>query len=98
MIELVQDLSMPAIVSGAIAIFCLVTSLFFRSRRTILSVQFVALAAFTAHYLALGLEVAALANALGAIQVGAAIFAASNANLRRLGYSLIGLMVVLSIW
>jgi hypothetical protein len=88
----------PAVLSGAAALLCLVLSPVFRSRRTILLVQLAALVSFSVHYYYLDLSLAALANGLGAVQVGAAIFAVGSTNMYRLGYTLIGLMVVLSLW
>jgi hypothetical protein len=101
-IQIMTDLALaqtaPAILSGAAALLCLVLSPVFRSRRTILLVQVAALLSFTLHYFCLGIEIAVLANFLGALQVGAALFAAGSQHMRRLAYTLIALMVLLSLW
>lgn len=93
---LLQDL--PATFTGLAAAACLTAAPAFRSRRMILIVQLAAGVCFAAHYLCLGITVAALANMLGLVQTGAALFAARSAAMNRLGYALIGLMVVMGLF
>ncbi|MGD1876267.1 MAG: YgjV family protein [Kiloniellaceae bacterium] len=85
----------PAILTGIAATLCLSAAPMFRSRRMILLVQLGAALCFSAHYLCLGLTVAAVANMLGMVQIGAALFAEKSRAMSRLGYALIGLMALL---
>jgi Bacterial inner membrane protein len=96
--SLAQDA--PAILTGLAATLCLSTAPLVRGRRMILLVQLGAALSFSAHYLFLGITVAAAANMLGMVQIGAAIFADKSRAMNRLGYLLIGLMVLfgLAFW
>ncbi|MEL6206838.1 MAG: YgjV family protein [Pseudomonadota bacterium] len=82
------------IVTGVAAALCLTCGPAFRNRQAILSAQLCAGACFVAHYLCLGITVAAAANVLGLVQTAAAIFAARSTSMTRVGYALIGLMVL----
>ena len=87
----------PAIATGVAAAFCLTASPMFRSWRMILLAQLAAGICFAAHYLCLGIAVAAAVNVLGAVQTGAALFAARSTAMHRLGYALICLMALLGL-
>jgi hypothetical protein len=88
----------PAILTGIAAAACLTAAPAFRSRRTILLVQLAAGLCFAAHYLCLGITVAAAANMLGMVQTGTALFAARSSAMNRLGYALIALMALTGLW
>lgn len=90
-----QDL--PTLLTGLAAATCLTAAPACRSRHSILVVQLAAGLFFAAHYLCLGLSGGALANILGSVQTAAAIFATRSAAMNRLGYGLIGLMVILAL-
>jgi hypothetical protein len=95
-LSLAQDA--PAVLTGIAAALCLTAAPAFRSRRTILLVQLAAGLCFAAHYLCLGITVAAAANMLGMVQTGAALFAARSSAMNRLGYALIALMALTGLW
>lgn len=95
-LSLAQDA--PAMLTGIAAALFLTAAPAFRSRRMILLVQLAAGLCFAAHYLCLGITVAAAANMLGMVQTGAALFAARSTAMNRLGYALIGLMVLTGLW
>lgn len=90
-----QDL--PTLLTGLAAATCLTMAPACRSRQSILIVQLAVGLFFAAHYLCLGISGGALANILGSIQTAAAIFASRNAVMHRLGYALIGLMIMLAL-
>jgi hypothetical protein len=89
---LLQDL--PATLTGVAAALCLTAAPAFRDRRMILLAQLAAGVCFSAHYVCLGISVAAAANMLGSMQTAAALFSARSAAMNRLGYALIGLMAL----
>jgi hypothetical protein len=95
-LSLAQDA--PAVLTGIAAALCLTAAPAFRSRRTILLVQLAAGLCFAAHYLCLGITVAAAANMLGMVQTGTALFAARSSAMNRLGYALIALMALTGLW
>lgn len=86
------------VVTGIAAALCLTFGPAFRSRHAMLTAQFGAGVCFVAHYLCLGITVAAAANVLGLMQTLAAIFAGRSATINRVGYALIGLMVLSGLW
>lgn len=88
----------PTILTGLAAALGLTLSPLFRKRRTILLAQLAAGICFAAHYACLDITAAAATNALGLVQVLAALFAARSATMNRLGHVLICLMVLLSLW
>ncbi|MBZ8132885.1 YgjV family protein [Afifella sp. IM 167] len=90
----------PAILTGLAAATCLSAAPAFRSRQLVLIAQLGAALCFAAHYLCLGITVAAAVNLLASVQTFAAIFSARSATLNRLGYALICLMalVCLALW
>lgn len=88
----------PTILTGLAAALGLTLSPLFRRRRTILLAQLAAGICFAAHYACLDITAAAATNALGLVQVLAALFAARSATMNRLGHVLICLMVLLSLW
>ena len=88
----------PAVLTGIAAALCLTAAPLFRHRRTILLVQLAAGLCFSAHYLCLGITVAAAANMLGMVQTSAALFAARSTAMSWLGYALIGLMALAGLW
>lgn len=90
-----QDL--PTLLTGLAAATCLTMAPACRSRQSILIMQLAAGLFFAAHYLCLGISGGAQANILGSIQTAAAIFASRNAVMHRLGYALIGLMIMLAL-
>lgn len=93
--NLVEDA--PAILTGVAAALCLTATPMFRSRRMILLAQLAAGLFFAAHYICLGIAVAAAVNMLGAVQTGAALFSARSAAMNRLGYALIVLMALVGL-
>jgi hypothetical protein len=95
-LSLAQDA--PAVLTGIAAALCLTAAPAFRSRRTILLIQLAAGLCFAAHYLCLGITVAAAANMLGMVQTGTALFAARSSAMNRLGYALIALMALTGLW
>ena len=80
--------------SGIGAALCLTCGPAFRDRSAILAAQFGAGMCFATHYLCLGLTVAAATSVLGVVQTGAAMRAPESRSMTRLGYALIGLMVL----
>jgi hypothetical protein len=86
------------ILTGVAATLCLTAAPMFRSRRMILLAQLGAGICFAAHYVCLGIAVAAAANMLGTVQTGAALLAGRSAVMSWLGYVLIGLMVLLGLY
>lgn len=66
----------------------------FRTRCNILGAQFVAGAAFAAHYATLGIPVAAAVNVLGCAQTLAAMHATGHRSARFIGFSVAVLMVL----
>ena len=88
----------PAILTGVAAALCLTAAPIFRARRTILLVQLAAALCFAAHYFCLGIAVAGAVNILNGFQIGVALFAGRSAAMNRLGYALIGLMVLVGFW
>jgi hypothetical protein len=86
--------------TGLAAAVCLSSAPLCRSRRAILLVQLAAGVFFAAHYVFLGITVAAAANMLGTVQTAAALFSARSASMARLGYALIALMALagLAFW
>jgi hypothetical protein len=86
------------LMTGIAAALCLTCGPAFRCRQAMLVAQFAAGACFLAHYICLGITVAAAANALGLVQTLAALFAARSAAMKRLGYGLIILMVLSGLW
>jgi Bacterial inner membrane protein len=86
------------ILTGVAATLCLTAAPMFRTRRMILLAQLAAGIFFAAHYLCLGIVVAAVANMLGTAQTGAALLAARSAAMGWLGYVLIGLMVLVGFY
>ncbi|KRS19203.1 YgjV family protein [Roseovarius indicus] len=86
------------LLTGLAAILCLSSSPAFGNRKAMLTAQLAASAFFLAHYLCLGITVAAAANALGFVQTLAAILAPCSARMNRLGYGLIGLMLLGGFW
>lgn len=93
---LLQDL--PATITGVAAALCLTASPMFRDRRTILLAQLAAGLFFSAHYVCLGISVAAAANMLGLVQTAAALLSSRSAAMTWLGYALIGLMVLVGLY
>jgi hypothetical protein len=86
------------ILTGVAATLCLTAAPMFRSRRMILLAQLGAGICFAAHYVCLGIAVAAAANILGTVQTGAALLAGRSAVMGWLGYVLIGLMALLGLY
>ena len=93
---LMQD--MPALVTGIGAAVCLVAAPMFDSRRMILMAQLGAGLLFAVHYACLEIAVAAGVNILGSVQTGAALFSTRSTAMNRLGYALICLMALVSVW
>ena len=89
------DLSTAA---GIIAFIALVSWPLFRERRAILVVQLCAGIGFSLHYTFLGVAAAATVNVLGCVQTFAAIFSEESPAVRRLGYGLIGLMILAGVY
>lgn len=89
---------MPAILTGIVAALCLTAAPMFRSRRMILLAQLAAALFFAAHYVCLGIVVAAAVNLLGMVQTGAALFSTRSAAMSWLGYALIGLMALVGFY
>lgn len=79
--------------TGVAAAVCLTSAPAFRTRDAVLIMQLGASLCFVAHYLCLGVSVAAAMNVLGGMQTLAAIFAGQSRILNRFGYALICLMV-----
>jgi hypothetical protein len=69
----------------------------FRHRRLILLAQLSAGLFFAAHYLCLGIKVAAAVNLIGIVQTAAALFSGRSAAMGRLGYALIVLMALVGL-
>nr|WP_253913299.1 YgjV family protein [Pseudoruegeria sp. HB172150] len=91
---MVLGMELPALLTGLGAMICLTAAPMCRDRQAILLVQIAAGVFFAAHYALLGIAVAALANLLGLVQTGAALFAGRSAAMTRLGYALIAAMVL----
>lgn len=98
MIDAVLAQGLPSVLTGLAAATCLTAAPVFRTRRTILAVQLAAGLFFAAHYFCLGVAVASLVNILGMVQTGAAMFSARGTAMKRLGYALIVLMVLVGLW
>lgn len=86
------------VLTGVGATVCLTASPMFRSRHRILLAQLAAGSFFAAHYLCLGITVAAAAGLLGTVQTGAALLAARSAAMTWLGYALVGLMALMGLF
>ncbi len=82
------------VLTGVAAALCLTFGPVFRSRQSILLAQWCAGACFAVHYLSLGITAAAAANALGLVQTTAALLATRSAVVNRVGYGLIGMIVL----
>lgn len=93
---LLQDL--PATLTGLSAALCLTAAPMFRNRRMILLAQLAAGLCFSAHYVYLGISVAAVANMLGSVQTATALLSARSAAMTWLGYALIGLMALVGFY
>lgn len=86
------------LVTGVAAAVFLTCGPAFRSRQAMLLAQLAAGACFLAHYVCLGISVAAAANAIGLVQTLAALFASRSMAMNRLGFGLIVLMVLSGLW
>lgn len=95
-VTLMQDL--PTHLTGVAAALCLTAAPMFRSRRLILLTQLAAALCFATHYILLDITVAAVANMLGMVQIGAALFAGRSAIMNRLGYVLVGVMALAGLY
>lgn len=74
-------------------IACLVLWPLFRSRGAMLLVQLFGISALAAHYALAGLETAAAANGLGALQIAASLLLGTRPDLRWIGYLLAAVVV-----
>ena len=92
--SLTYTLLMATALSGAV---CLMAWPLFKTRASMLTVQFGVGVSFSLHYTLLGADTAAVGNAIGAVQTLLSLFFSGSARLRWFSYVPIPLMLVLGV-